>query len=148
MKNPKAVAQRIAKLHNEEVKVSVKRVQNTKPSVEGAPTLGEKTISLVEDAVEEASKRTTEETVELGHKLLDFAHVNASAYFDWLHAVVRVKSPSDFIAVCMKHSQQQTETFRQQSREIAGLAQKAAIENTGPLGLLFGNALIGRPDLC
>ena len=148
MKNPRAVANRIAELHNEGVKSSVKQVEEAKRSVEEAITVGEKVILLVEDTVEDASARTTEETVELGHKLLDFAHENANAYFEWLHEVVRVKSPSDFIAVCMKHSQQQFETFRQQNREILGLAQKAAIENTGPVGIFLGNALIGRPDLC
>jgi hypothetical protein len=147
MKNPRAVAQRIAELHNEQVKVSAKRVQDTKPAVEEASTLGEKVIWLVEDAVEDASARTTEETVELGHKLLNFAHVNASAYFDWLHEVVRVTSPSGFFAACMKHSQRQFETFRQQTREIAGLAQKTTIENMGPFGIFFGSALIGRLDL-
>ena len=147
MKNPRAVAQRIAELHNEEVKVSVKRVENTKRSVEEASTVGEKVIWLVENAVEDASARTTEETVELGHKLLDFAHMNANAYFDWLHEAVRVKSLSDFIAVCIKHSQQQFETFNQQRRELVGLAEQTAIENMGPFGTFFGSALIGRLDL-
>jgi len=133
--------------HNEEVKVSVKRVENTKRSVEEASTVGEKVIWLVENAVEDASARTTEETVELGHKLLDFAHMNANAYFDWLHEAVRVKSLSDFIAVCIKHSQQQFETFNQQRRELVGLAEQTAIENMGPFGTFFGSALIGRLDL-
>ena len=114
---------------------------------EEASTVGEKVIWLVENAVEDASARTTEETVELGHKLLDFAHMNANAYFDWLREVVRAKSPSDFIAVCMKHSQQQFDTFRQQNRELLRLANQTAIENMGPFGTFFGNALIGRPDL-
>ncbi len=69
MKNPKAVADRIAELHNEGVKSSVKRIEDAKRSVEEASTLGEKGIWLVENAVEDASARTTEETVELGHKL-------------------------------------------------------------------------------
>jgi|SRR5215471_6624042 len=148
MKNPKALADRIAELHNEGVKSSVKRVEDAKRSVEEVGTVGQKVIWLVENTVEDASARTTEETIELGHKLLDFAHENANAYFDWLHEVVRVRSPSDFIAVCMKHSQQRFETFRQQNRELFGLAQKAAIENMGPVGTSFGSALIGRLDLC
>ena len=148
MKNPKAVANRIAELRNEGVKSSVKQVEEAKRSVEEGSTVGEKVILFVENTVEDASARTTEETIELGHRLLDFAHENSNAYFDWLHEVVRVKSPSDFMAVCMKHSQQQFETFRQQNRELFGLAQKAAIENTGPVGTFFGSALIGRLDLC
>jgi hypothetical protein len=148
MKNPRAVAHRIAELHNEGMKVAVKRVEGAKRSVEEVSTVGEKVIWLVENAVEGASTRTTDETVELGHKLLDFAHVNANAYFEWLHEAVRVKSPSEFTAVCMKHSQRQFETFRQQSRELVGLVQQTAIENMGPAGTFFGSALIGRLDLC
>src|SRR5215831_13787770 len=75
MKNPKVVADRIAEFHNEGVKSSVKQVEEAKRSVEEAITVGEKVILLVEDTVEDASARTTEETVELGHKLLDFAHL-------------------------------------------------------------------------
>jgi len=147
MKNPKALADRIAELHNEGVKSSVKRVEDAKRSVEEVGTVGQKVIWLVENTVEDASARTTEETIELGHKLLDFAHMNANAYFDWLHEAVRVKSLSGFIAVCIKHSQQQFETFRQQRRELVGLAEQAAIENMGPFGTFFGSALIGRLDL-
>jgi len=147
MKNPRAVANRIAELHNEGVKSSVRQVEEAKRSVEEASTVGEKVIWLVENTVEDTSARTTEETIELGHKLLDFAHENANAYFDWLHEVVRLRSPSDFIVVCMKHSQQQFETFRQQNRELVTLANQTAIENMGPLGTFFGSALIGRLDL-
>jgi hypothetical protein len=135
MKNPRAVAKRIAELHNESVK----------PPIEKAGTVGENVIWLVENAVEEASARTTEESMEFHRKLLEIAHANIHAYFEWLHEAVRVNSPPEFMAVCMKHSQQQFETFRQQTRELANLAQKATIENMGPLGSLFGNALIGRP---
>jgi hypothetical protein len=85
--------------------------------------------------------------MEFNQKLLAIAHANADAYFEWVRELVRVNSPSEFIAVSMKHSQQQFETFRQQTRELVGLAQKAAIENMGPLGTVIGNAVIGRPDL-
>ena len=68
MKNPRAVANRIAELHNEGVKSSVRQVEEAKRSVEEASTVGEKVIWLVENTVEDTSARTTEETIELGHK--------------------------------------------------------------------------------
>jgi hypothetical protein len=144
MKNPRAVAKRIAELHNEDVRTSGEVVRLP---VNKASTIAEEVIRLTEDAIEDASARTTEEGKELSHKLLEFAQVNADAYFEWLHELARVKSPSEFMAACMKHSQQQFETFGQQTRELVGLSQKAAIENMGPLGTLIGGALIGRPDL-
>jgi hypothetical protein len=115
--------------------------------VKKASTIGEEVIRLAEDAIEDASVRTTEETLELHRKLLVFAHMNADAYFDWLHELVRVSSPLEFFAVCMNYSERQFEMFRQQSRELVNLTQKAEIENMGPFGSMVGNALIGRLDL-
>jgi len=51
--------------------------------------------------------------MEFNQKLLAIANANADAYFEWVRELVRVNSPSEFIAVSMKHSQQQFETFRQ-----------------------------------
>jgi len=144
MKNPRTVAMQIAKLHNE----SIEQVKHAaEGSVEKAGTVGEKVVRLFENAVEGVSARTTEESKEWTHKLLEFAQVNADAYFEWLHELARVRLLSDFLPVCVKYSQQQFERFRQQSRELAALAQKDAIENMGPLGTLIGGALTGRPDL-
>jgi|SRR5262249_32587374 len=144
MKNQQAVAERIAELHNESVKPLVKRAE----PVKDASTVGDRVIRLVENAVEEASARTAEESMEFNRKLQEIAHANIHAYFEWLHELARANSSSEFVAVCMKHSRQQFETYRQQTRELASLAQGAAIENMGPFGIVFGNALIGRPDLC
>jgi hypothetical protein len=143
MRNPTAVAKRIAELHNEGVKPPLEVV---KLPIK-ASSIAEEVIRLAEDAIEDASVRTTEETLELHHKLLAFTEMNADAYFDWLHELVRVSSPSEFFAVCMKYSGRQLEIFREQSRELVNLAQKAEIESLGPFGSMVGNALIGRLDL-
>jgi hypothetical protein len=144
MRNPTAVAKRIAELHNEGVRTSGEVVRLP---VNKAGTIAEEVIRLTEDAIEDASVRTTEETLELHHKLLAFPEMNADVYFDWLHDLVRASSPSQFFAVCMKYSGQQLEIFCQQSRELVNLAQKAEIESMGPFGNIVGNALIGRLDL-
>jgi hypothetical protein len=144
MKNPRAVAKRIAELHNEGVRPSAEMVELP---VKKATTIGEEVIWLSEEAIEDASVRTTEETLELHRTLLAFAQTNVDAYFEWLRELMWVNGPSEFIAISMKHSQQQFETFRQQTRELVGWAQKAAMENMGPLGTLLGSAFIGRPDL-
>jgi hypothetical protein len=144
MKNPRTVAKRIAEMHNEGLRPSGEVV---KFPVKKASTIGEEVIRLAEDAIEDASVRTTEETLELHRKLLAFAHMNADAYFDWLHELATASSPPEFIAACMKYSGRQLEIFRQQSRELVNLAQKAQIENMGPFGTMVGNVLIGRLDL-
>jgi hypothetical protein len=103
MKNSKAVAKRIAEFHNEGIR-PVKRTEEMNLSVEKASRAGEKVIRLSENAVENTSARTTEETMELNRKLLEFAHINTRAYFEWLHGLVAANSPSVFIALCMKYS--------------------------------------------
>jgi len=138
MKNPKAVAKQMAERHNQEVKRSVR----------GATAIGEEVIRRVEDAVEDAYERTAEESVEFNRKLFEIAHANAIAYFELLHELVSVSSPSEFTAVSIKYWNKQLEIYRQQSKDLFSLAQKAAIENMGPLGSSIGNALIGRFDLC
>src|SRR5262245_13165879 len=100
MKNSKVAAKRIAELHNESVKPPVERAEEGKVSVKRASTVGENVIWLVENAVEDASARTTEEGLEFHRKLLDIAHANVHAYFEWLHDLVKVGSPSEFVAVC------------------------------------------------
>ena len=121
MENPRAVAKRIAELHN----------KGMKPSVEEATAVGEEVIRRMEDTVQDAYARTADESMQFNQKLLAIAHANADAYFEWVREVIRVTSPSEFIAASMKHSRQQFETFGQQTRELVGLAQKAALRTWG-----------------
>ncbi len=81
MRNPTAVAKWIAELHNEGVRTSGEVVRLP---VNKASTIAEEVIRLTEDAIEDASVRTTKETLELHHK--------ADVYFD-LHELVRASSP-------------------------------------------------------
>jgi Phasin protein len=60
---------------------------------------------------------------------------------------VDVTSPSEFIEVSTKHARHQFQAMSQQTRELAELAQKAAIESMGPFATGLGGVLLGRPDL-
>jgi hypothetical protein len=104
-------------------------------------------IRLAEDAIEDASVRTTEETLELHRKLLAFAHRNADAYFDWLHELATASSPSEFIAACMKYSGRQLEILRQQSRELVNMAKRQRSRTWVHSGLWLAMCSFGRLDL-
>jgi hypothetical protein len=136
MRGRNAAAIRIAERHNEDVKNSIE-----------ASAVGEEVIRRMEDVAEDAYSRATQETLELNQKLMAIAHANTDAFFEWARELVGVTSPWDFIAVSTKHAHERFQALGQQTRELAGLAQKAAIENMGPLGTIIGGALIGRPDL-
>jgi hypothetical protein len=137
MKNPKTVAKRIAEFHNDNVRRSVTK----------ASRIEEEVIRRVEDAVEDAYERTVEESMDFNRKLFEIAHTNIIAYFELLRELLVVRLPSEVIAVSIKHWERQVAIYRLQSRELFSLAQKATIENMGPLGSTIGNALVGRFDL-
>ena len=75
------------------------------------------------------------------------AQANVDAAFDCARELVGVASPSEFIEVSNKHVRQQLQAMSQQTKELAELAQKAAIESMGPFATGLGGALLGRPDL-
>jgi hypothetical protein len=118
-----------------------------KHSVEEVTAAGEEVIRRIEDAVEDNYSRASQESVEFYRKLIAVTHANADAYFEWARDLMGVTSPLDFIAVSTKCAQKQFQSLGQQTRELAVLGQKAAIENMGPLGTIIGGALLGRPDL-
>jgi hypothetical protein len=62
-------------------------------------------------------------------------------------SVSQVRSPSEFIEVSTKYAGQQFRAMSQQNKELAELAQKAAIESMGPLASGLGDALLGGSDL-
>jgi phasin family protein len=129
-------ARKFAKLHNEEVKHTVKK----------ATAAGEQATRRINDAVQDAYSRTAQGTMEFHQKVLAITHANVDATFECARALLGVTSPSEFMEVSTKHARQQFELMRQQNRELAELAQKRAIESMGPLTGGFA-ALLGRPDL-
>jgi hypothetical protein len=101
----------------------------------------------MEDAVEVAYSRTATATIEFHQKALAIAQASVDAAFECARELVGVTSPSEFIEVSNKHARQQLQAITRQSKELAELAQKAAIESMGPFGTMVGGALLGRPDL-
>ena len=137
MQNSKAVATSMAEVQRDYVRRSGRKVN----------TVSEDVIRLVEETVEDTYERTSSETMECNRKLTEITLANMHAYFELLRDLASVRSPLELAGVCSKHTGKQFEALRGQGRELFELAQKAAIENMGPVGLSVGNALIGRPDL-
>jgi phasin family protein len=67
------------------------------------------------------------------------------AAFECARELLGVTSPSEFMEVSTKHARQQFEAVRQQTKELAEIAQKTAIKSMGPFTGGFA-ALLERPD--
>ncbi len=66
-------------------------------------------------------------------KFIEFTQANAKAGVDFAQRLSTVKSPSDFIALWTELTQQQLTTLTDQTKELAGLAQKVMLASAEPL---------------
>mgnify|MGYP001144852770 CR=1 FL=1 len=66
-------------------------------------------------------------------KLLEFAHANTKATFDFAQRISGVKSPSEFVELSTKLAQQQLTTLTEQTRQLAALAQQVTLATAEPL---------------
>jgi phasin len=66
-------------------------------------------------------------------KLVEFAHANTNAAFDFVQKLSGVKSPSAFIELSTEHARKQLETLTEQTTQLLALAQKATLATAEPL---------------
>jgi hypothetical protein len=120
---------------------------DSEPAAENATAAAEEMVRRIEDTVEENYSRSIQESMEFNQALIEIAHSNADAYFEWARKLVCATSPQEFIKVSTECAQEQCQRWSQQVRELFALGLKASIENIGPVGTIIGGALVGRPDL-
>ena len=66
-------------------------------------------------------------------KLLEFAHANTKSAFDFFQQLSGVKSPTALVELSTEHARKQFETFTEQAKQLASLAQSAALAAAEPL---------------
>jgi phasin family protein len=108
-------AKKFAEHHNEDVKHTIEKVT----------VAGEE----VTRRMEEVYSKVTQETKEFQQRLLATTHANVDAAFECARELLGVTSPSEFMEVSTRHARQQFEAVRQQTKELAEIAQKTAIKS-------------------
>lgn len=66
-------------------------------------------------------------------KMLDMAHENTSAGFDFARELASVQSPSEIVEVWSARTRSAYETFSEQSKELSDLVQKVATSTAQPI---------------
>ena len=79
--------------------------------------------ALMKDSYTAAMRRAQDYNV----KVIEFAQKNTEAAFAFARELSGVKSPAEFLELSTSHSRKQFETLTEQARELATLAQKAAM---------------------
>ena len=106
-----------------------KGVSQAKESYERLKEAAEEATDVMETIYVNASKGTT----EYGLKLIEAAHTNTNAAFDFAAELLSVKSFSEMIELSAKHAHKQFETLSHQTQELTALAQKAATQTSEPI---------------
>jgi phasin len=106
-----------------------KGVAQTKDTYEKMKAAAEQATAVLETVYSTASKGTT----EYGLKTIEIARTNANAHFDFVESLFGVKSVSELVELSTAHARTQFETFSEQGKELAALAQKVATETSAPI---------------
>ena len=72
-------------------------------------------------------------TADYNRKVIEVARANANAAFDYARDLLDAKSISDVAEVSRTHARKQFEAFSQQTKDLATLAQKLAVETAEPI---------------
>jgi phasin len=116
--------------------------------------MAEKVSTQAKEAVEKMSAATSEAAgavqnsysvalkglQDYNKKWFEFTQVNTQAAMDFYQKVSGVKSPSEFIELSTEHAQKQLTTLTEQTKQLAELAQRVALEAAEPLKTGFTKA--------
>ena len=100
-----------------------------KAAFDNASTVAANATTLIKDSY----SKTVKGAQEYNTKVIEFAHANTEAAFDFAQKLTSVKSPSEFFELSTNHSRKQFETLTEQAKELAMLAQKVTLATAEPI---------------
>jgi phasin len=106
-----------------------KGVAHAKDTYQKAKAAAEQATDLLKNTYTIAAKSSTDYNL----KVLEIARTNTTSAFDYAQELLGVKSPAEFMELSTAHARKQCEAMTAQTKELAGLAQKATAEIAEPL---------------
>jgi phasin len=111
-----------------------KSVSQARETYEKMKSAAEEATDVLEDAYAAASKGAS----DYGLKVIEAARANTNAAFDFATQLMTVKSLSEMVELSTAHTRKQFETLTAQSKELAAIAQKVAVDSAEPVKESFG----------
>ena len=110
-----------------------------------ANELSEKTTATAEHTtrvLEQTYSTVAKGAADFNRQWLEMIRANTNSTLDFVHQLVGVKSPTELFELSSAHSRKQFETFAEQSKQLAGLAQKVTSDAIAPVQAGMKSALI------
>ena len=70
---------------------------------------------------------------DYNNKIIEFAHANTNAAFDFFQKMSGVQSTSAYLELSTEHARKQIETLTEQTKQLAALTQKGTLATAEPL---------------
>jgi phasin len=118
-----------------------KGIAQAKDNWEKIQAAAEEATELLKGTYATAAKGATDYNL----KLIEIARTDTRAAFDYVHELLGVKSPSEFIELSTAQMRNQFEIVSGQNKELCTLAQEMATEAAGPIKTSVSKALNKAP---
>ena len=85
------------------------------------------------EQVQQSYSITVDNIRDFNMKMIDMAHANAEAVFEFARQLATAKQPSDMIELWTAHAEKQFDLLTEQTKELSALGQKIASESVEPI---------------
>jgi phasin len=109
--------------------ITEKGVAHAKDANAKAKVASDEAADVLQNTYEAAAKRAA----DYNRKLIEITRANTHAAFDYVHELLGVKSPSEFIELSTAQMRKQFEIVSEQNKELCALAQEMATEAAGTI---------------
>jgi len=75
----------------------------------------------------------TGNALDFHRRWIEMVRENTNATLDFVHQVLNVKSPSEFVELAAEHARKQAETFTEQARQLTEMTQKMSAGLATPM---------------
>ena len=106
-----------------------KGVAHARDTYAKAKVASEEAADLLENTYSTVAKGVTEYNL----KLIEIARTNTRTAFDYVHELLGVKSPSEFIELSTAHLRKQFDIVSEHNKELCALAREVATEAAEPI---------------
>jgi len=106
-----------------------KGIAHARDTCEKAKVASEEAANLLENTYTTVARGATNYNL----KVIEIARTNTRAAFDYVHKLLGVKSPSEFVELSTAHVRKQFDVVAAQNKELCMLAQKVATEAAEPI---------------
>ena len=106
-----------------------KGVAHARDTYAKAKVASEEAADLLENTYATVAKGVTDYNL----KLIEIARTNTRTAFDYVHELLGVKSPSEFIELSTAHMRKQFDIVSEHNKELCALAREVATEAAEPI---------------